>query len=71
MPIKIEVGKFYFGGNFIEVVVLFQLLQEILQDFLVPVPCPKCGKCSQISSYGGNVVDGNAICPKCHKCINH
>ena len=38
--------------------------------FLVPVTCPKCGEWSQISSYGGNVVDGDATCPKCGKCIN-
>lgn len=68
--IEINVKGIKFKGNFIDVIkdILVTLGNTI--GFLIPVPCPKCGEWSQISSFGGNVVDGDATCPKCGKCIN-
>eukprot|EP01038_Epipyxis_sp_PR26KG_P013759 gene13759-18452_t len=36
----------------------------------IPWTCPKCRQSSKINEYGGNVVTGNVICPKCGKDIN-
>lgn len=35
----------------------------------IPYKCPYCGVWSRISSYGGNVVQGYAECPECHRDI--
>ena len=61
---------FHFEGNFIDVVRDILITLGNLQGFFILVPCPLCGEWSQISSYGGNVVDGDATCPKCGQCIN-
>ena len=70
MSIVVEVMGYHFEGDFIDVVrsILITLGNTI--GFFIPVPCPKCGEWSQISTYGGNVVDGDATCPKCGECIN-
>ena len=70
MSIVVDVMGFHFEGDFIDVVrsILITLGNTI--GFFIPVPCPKCGEWSQISTYGGNVVDGDATCPKCGECIN-
>ena len=70
MSIVVDVGGFHFEGNFIDVVRDILIILGNTVGFLVPVPCPKCGEWSPISSYGGNVVDGDATCPKCGECIN-
>lgn len=36
---------------------------------VIPYPCDKCGKWSRISSYGGNVVEGDMECPRCRRFI--
>ncbi len=59
-----------FIWDFKDVVRTILIVVGNIIGFLIPVPCPKCGEWSQISSYGGNVVDGDATCPKCGKCIN-
>lgn len=70
MPITVDVGGFHFEGDFTDVIRTILVTLGNTVGFLIPVPCPKCGEWSQISSYGGNVVDGNATCPKCGECIN-
>ena len=35
----------------------------------IPYKCPYCSVWSRISSYGGNVVQGYAECPNCHRDI--
>ena len=70
MSIVIDVGGFHFEGNFFDVVRGILITLGNTAGFLILVPCPKCGEWSQISSYGGNVVDGDATCPKCGECIN-
>ncbi len=70
MSISFDYMGFHFEGNFFDVVRDVMVILGNTVGFFVPVPCPKCGEWSQISSYGGNVVDGNATCPKCGECIN-
>ena len=60
-----------FEGSFHEVVGSICVLVGNTVGFLIPVPCPKCKKWSQISTFGGNVLDGDATCPKCGRCINN
>jgi len=70
MSICLDIMGFHFEGNFIDVVrdILITLGNTV--GFFIFVPCPLCGEWSQICSYGGNVVDGDATCPKCGQCIN-
>ena len=70
MTIVVDFKGFHFEGDFTEVVRTILITLGNTVGFFIPVPCPKCGKWSQISSYGGNVVDGDATCPKCGECIN-
>ena len=69
MSICIEFNGLIFQGDFISVVrdILITLGNTV--GALIPVPCPKCGEWSQISSYDGNIIDGDATCPKCGQCI--
>ena len=69
MSICLDIMGFHFEGTFTDVVrdILVTLGNSVGQ--FISVPCPICGEWSQISSYGGNVVDGNATCPKCGECI--
>ena len=69
MSISFDYMGFHFEGNFFDVVRDVMVILGNTVGFFVPVPCPKCGEWSQISSYGGNIVDGNATCPKCGECI--
>ena len=70
MSTKVEYKGMKFEGDFKDVVRTILTTLGNTVGFLVPVPCPKCKKWSQISSYKGNVVDGTGTCPKCGKCIN-
>ena len=44
------------------------ILGNTLGSF-IPYKCPYCSVWSRISSYGGNVVQGYAECPNCHRDI--
>lgn len=47
---------------------VFVILGNTLGSF-IPFKCPYCKVWSRISSYGGNVVQGYAECPNCHRDI--
>ena len=70
MTIVVDIGPLHFEGDFTDVIRTILVTLGNTVGFFIPVPCPKCKRWSQISSYGGNVVDGNATCPECGECIN-
>ncbi len=70
MTIVVDFWGYHFEGKFRDVVRAILVTLGNTVGFLIPVPCPKCGGWSRISSYGGNIVDGDATCPKCGEYIN-